>query len=156
MEILFLADMPNESLKIAQWYFDEWAYTVPGVTVDMVHQKVLDKSKNRMEIPLILLVHEDKELAGVAELKLRENLNHPEYEHWIGGVYVSPGLRGKGYASALISKAKSHAIELGIKSLYLQCEDHNIDLYLRHDFKILHNSEHNSVKTTIMVHDTSA
>ncbi|RYE54474.1 MAG: GNAT family N-acetyltransferase [Sphingobacteriales bacterium] len=156
MKITFLADMPEESLKIAQWYFDEWGYTVPGITVEMVHEKVLDKSRSRTDIPLIFIIHEDKELVGVTELKLRENKHFPEYEHWVGGVYVSPNYRGQGYASALISKAKTHTSDLGIKSLYLQCEDHNIDLYLKHDFKVLHNSEHNSVKTTIMVHDKSA
>lgn len=156
MEISLLADYPHEAPKIAKWYYDEWVHTVPGVTIDRVHQKIQERSKNRIDIPLMFIVHEDKELVGVAELKLRENTNHPEYEHWIGGIYVSLDNRGQGYASALISKAKLHAAELGIKSLYLQCEDHNIDLYLRHDFKVLHNSEHSSVKTTIMVHDTSA
>ena len=156
MKVSFLADRPEESIKIAQWYFDEWGYTVPGVTVDMVHKKVLEKSQNRTNIPLIFMIHENQVLVGVAELKLRENKNFPEYENWVGGIYVSPDHRGKGHASTLISKAKSHAKKLGIRSLYLQCEDHNIDLYLKHDFEILHNVEHNAVKTTIMVHHTSA
>ena len=154
MEVSFLADSPNEAIKIAQWYFDEWAYTVPNITLDMVHQKVLEKSKNRVDIPLMFIVRDEQELAGAAELKLRENKNYPEYEHWIGGIYVEPRHRGKGYSSILISQAKSHVTELGIKSLYLQCEDHNVDLYIKHGFQALHQATHNSVKTTIMVYQT--
>ena len=150
MEVSFLADCPHESLKIAKWYFDEWGYTVPNITLDMVHQKVIEKSKNRKDIPLIITIHEKEELVGVAELKYRENKNHPEYEHWVGGIYVSPYHRGKGYSSTLIASTKDHALKLGLKSLYLQCEDKNINLYLKNGFHVLHQAEHNSVKTTIM------
>ena len=156
MEVSFLADNPHESIKIAQWYFDEWACTVPNVTLDMVHEKVLDRSKSKLEIPLIVTVHDEQELVGAAELKYRENKHYPEYEHWVGGVYVKPTHRGKGYSSALISKAKEHANKLGIKSLYLQCKDHNIGLYVKHGFQALHETEHNSVKRTIMVYQTGA
>ncbi len=52
--------------------------------------------------------------------------------------------------------SKSHVSQLGIKSLYLQCEDHNIDLYIKHGFQAFHQATHNPVKTTIMVYQTDA
>ena len=152
MEVSFLADHLNESEKIAKWYLDEWGYTVPNITFDMVHKKILEKSKSKVELPLMFVIHDEQELVGVAELKFRENKNFPKYEHWIGGIYVSSEHRGKGYSTILIEKAKSHALEQGINLLYLQCEDKNINLYLKQNFKALHQTEHNSVKTTIMVH----
>jgi len=51
----------------------------------------------------------------------------------------------------LIGKAKAHCVKANIETLYLQCEDKNIAYYLKFDFDILHESEHNGVKTTIMV-----
>ena len=38
-QIHFLADFPDESYVIARWYFEEWAYTIPGVTPAQVHEK---------------------------------------------------------------------------------------------------------------------
>ncbi|MGY0216394.1 GNAT family N-acetyltransferase [Endozoicomonadaceae bacterium StTr2] len=154
MKISLLADHPHESEKIAQWYFDEWAHTAPGMTLEKVIEKVREKACNRNEIPFAFVIHEDQELTGVAELKFRENSNHPEYEHWVGGIYVNPQHRGKGYAGILIARAKDYAREEGIKSLYLQCEDHNIDLYLKHGFRVLHQAGHHEITTTIMVWDS--
>ena len=104
-QIHFLADFPDESYIIARWYFDEWAYTVSGVTPAQVHEKVLLKANSRHEFPLAFVVHdENNKLVATAELKIRENIDFPEYEHWLGGVYVEDSARGKGYAAALVLK----------------------------------------------------
>lgn len=150
MKISYLADHPHESSKIAQWYFDEWGHTFPGTTIEKVNKSVSKKALSKSNFPLAFVIHEKDDLVAVAELKIRENKYHPEYEHWLGGVFVSSAHRGQGYASALISRAKDHAAELGIKKLYLQCEEHNIDLYSRHGFEILHKSSHGNTVTTIM------
>ena len=99
----------------------------------------------------MLTLHKGDELCACADLKLRENKHHPEYEHWIGGVYVEENYRGKGYAAALLKKAKEQVIKLNIDKLYLQSEDKNIMLYVKHGFDVLQESEHNGVITTIMV-----
>ncbi len=150
MEITLLADHPHEAEKIAQWYYGEWAYVFPNITVNMVLEKVVEKSVNRTEIPLAIVIHDNSELVGVAELKIRENANYPQYEHWLGGVFVDPLSRGSGIGGLLISEAKSKAVSLGVNDLYLQCESHNVDLYKKHDFKELHQAEHHGILTTIM------
>lgn len=38
----------------------------------------------------------------------------------------------------------------GVTMLYLQCESHNISLYQRHGFKVLHQANHHMVEVTIM------
>jgi len=131
MKISYLADCPQEAKTIAQWYFDEWAYAVPEVTVEKVLDNVKSNATSRAGSPLIMTLHEDHQLCACAELKLRENKNHPEYENWVGGVYVQENYRGRGYASALLDKAKQHTLQHNIKTLYLQCEDKNIALYLK-------------------------
>lgn len=151
MEISLLADHPSDAPKIAKWYYDEWARIAPNVTEDMVLEKVIEKSVNRMQVPLSIVAHKNEELVGVLELKLRENKNYPEYENWVGGVFTSPNHRGEGVASQLLNKAKSLAIELNIDKLYLQCESVNVGLYENHEFKALHHAKHHSVETTIMV-----
>lgn len=156
MKISFLADCPHEAEKIAQWYFDEWGYTVPGVTVEDVYAKVLLKSHSRYDFPLILVLHSGDELVAVAELKFRESKQYPEYEHWLGGVFVAGRARGRGCAAVLIDAAKNHVQRMNIQTLYLQCEQKNIKLYLKYGFQVLHDATHNGVSTTIMAWDTSS
>ncbi|MEZ9343609.1 GNAT family N-acetyltransferase [Vibrio cyclitrophicus] len=151
MEISLLADYPHEAPRIAKWYFDEWASMAPDFTEEMVLKKVIEKSGNRNEIPLSLVARIDDELVGVLELKLRENKNYPDYEHWVGGVFTHESHRCKGIAHNLLDSAKEKAISLGVKKLYLQCESFNIKLYSNHGFKVLHQAQHHEIETTIMV-----
>lgn len=150
MKISLLVDHPEAIGKIAKWYYNEWAYLSLQITEEMMYQKVLEKAANRDVIPLAIVAHHENELIGALELKLRENKNYPEYEHWIGGIFVDPLWRGQGVASQMITMAKEKARELGVTMLYLQCESHNISLYQRHGFKVLHQANHHTVEATIM------
>lgn len=153
MEISFLADKVSEAPKIAKWYYNEWGKISPSMTEDIVLKDIIEKSINRKTIPLFLVAHADNELIGVLELKFRENKNYPEYEYWVGGVFTCPSHRGKGVASRLLAKAKILATEFNIDKLYLQCESHNVPLYIRNGFSILHHAKHHNIETTIMVWD---
>ncbi|USA46587.1 GNAT family N-acetyltransferase [Acinetobacter sp. C26M] len=150
MKISLLIDHPEAVGKIAKWYYNEWAYLSLQITEEMMYHKVLEKVVNRDVIPLAIVAHHENELIGALELKLRENKNYPEYEHWIGGIFVDPLWRGQGVASQMILLAKEKAKELGVTMLYLQCESHNITLYQKHGFKVLHQANHHTVETTIM------
>ena len=151
MEISLLADHPHDAPKIAKWYYDEWARIVPNVTEEMILEKVIEKSLNREEIPLSLVAHLDGELVGVLELKIRENKNYPEYENWIGGVFTHHEHRCKGVAHSLLESAKEKAVRFGVKKLYLQCESFNVELYLNHGFKVLHQIQQNEIEVSVMV-----
>ena len=156
MKITSLADNPSDAKLIAKWYFDEWGYTIPSITEEMVLEKVTSRAANRVDFPLILTARERNSVVGAAELKFRENKDYPEYTHWIGGVYVTKEMRGNGYAKALVLKAIQHSAALGIKKLYLQCEEHNKGLYVKLGFQPLHEAVHNGVNTTIFVLEIDA
>jgi putative hydrolase of the HAD superfamily len=149
MNISLLADHPHESNTIAQWYYDEWLSSIPGITIERISEKIA-KSNNRTKVPLILLSYINNELVGVVELKFRENKNYPDYEHWLGGLYVKPQHRGQGISHSLIEEAKKHAIQLGVTEIYLQCESKNIELYKKHHFSVLHSASHGETPVTIM------
>lgn len=156
MEISLLADHPHEVSKIAKWYFDEWGDSTPGITQEIVLEKVREKSINRNKIPMTIVAYIDGELVGALELKIRENKHYPEYENWIGGVFITPSHRGHGIANQLLDKAKKLAIELGVQRLYLQCESFNIPLYLKNGFTVLHQAQHHGIEITIMVWEASS
>ncbi len=150
MEISLLADCPHEAPKIAKWYFEEWASHVPNVTEKMVLDDISQKASNRA-VPMSLVAIENGILIGVLELKLRENTDYPEYEHWVGGVFVASKYRGKGIAKSLLTEAKKIATSFDLGLLYLQCESHNVGLYRGQGFDALHQSGSNGRETTIMV-----
>ena len=151
MQVAYLADHPEHLSTIAKWYYDEWGKNGKSFTYDAIYEIGLSRVNNKGALPFSFVLLSDDSVIGVAELKYRENKHHPEYEHWIGGVYVCPNHRGKGYSEVLISRAKQFARELGIEKLYLQSDAHNIALYQKYGFEALHESEHSGDVTTIMV-----
>lgn len=151
MLVSVLADYPHYAKQIAEWYFSEWGSLVPGSTLESVENKVKERAVQGEHIPFGLVVHHQGELLAAADLKFRENTNYPEYEHWLGGVYVNPSYRGQGITRLLIERAKSEANRLGVEQLYLQCESHNIALYQKYGFTPLHTAKHHEADTTIMV-----
>lgn len=138
MKINYLADCPEEAKTIAHWYFSEWGYTVPTRTADKVLDKLKTSGMGRDGFPAVLTLHAKEALCACAELEFKENKHHPEYEHWIGGVYVQENSRGNGYSAALVEIANAISTQKNIDLLYLQCEDKIIALYLKCGFKILH------------------
>lgn len=153
--IKFLSEAPELSTIIAKWYYDEWGTDNASMTLEAMHDIVQKKTANKDQLPLSLVVFVDGHIAGVAELKYRENKNFPEYTHWLGGIFVAPQYRGLGLASKLINKAKAVAEKLNVKQLYLQTEPKNISLYEGHNFKQLHTADHMGIQTTIMVTNLS-
>jgi len=149
--IKFLSEVPELSNIIAKWYYDEWGTDNASMTLEAMHDIVQKKTANNDQLPLSLVIFVDDHIAGVAELKYRENKNFPEYTHWLGGIFVAPQYRGLGLASKLINKAKAVAEKLNVKQLYLQTEPKNIRLYEGHNFKQLHTADHMGIQTTIMV-----
>lgn len=59
--------------------------------------------------------------------------------------------RGKGYSTVILEHTFAHAKTQGIPSLYLQCEQHNIDLYLKHEFEVLHRLNDKGMEKAVMV-----
>ena len=152
MKISLLADCPHEINKIAKWYYDEWVHLFPNMTEEGVRKGLTETSIHRNEIPLELVIHENDELVGVAQLVYRENPKYPEYEHWLGGVVGAPEKRGSGMGNVLIREAKNKTVSLGVKALYLQCESPYVTLYKKYGFQELHAPNHSDqIPRTIMV-----
>lgn len=149
MHFSCLADHKEAAERIAQWYFDEWGRKVLGVTKASILEKMQIMTKNRRDFPMILTIYDESKLVGAVELKFREHKDFPQYEHWLGGVYMRQDMRGRGYAKALLTKAIKHAESLGIKTLYLQCEPHNENFYRKLGFKPVHAAKHAGIQTTI-------
>lgn len=129
MRIVLLADREEAVPLVACWYYEEWGYLHESATLDGT---VVDVRRylNRDKMPLILLAIEGDAVLGAAELKYREMAKtFPDYEHWLGGVYVAPEHRGRSIGSVLAEAIATRAPEHGVKTLYLQTEQLDGGLY---------------------------
>ena len=130
MQFTFLADRPEAVPVVARWCFDEWGHAVAGNTFEQTCARIRGRL-NRDRPPLHVLAVEGDEVIGAAQLKLREMSIYPEWEYWLGDVFVRPQSRGWGVASGLCRRAQDVAASLGIPSLHLQTEKSDGGLYAR-------------------------
>ena len=56
----------------------------------------------RDKTPLTLVAFKDEKPVGIAALKIREMEIHPQYQHWLGSVYVKENWRKMGIGSTLV------------------------------------------------------
>lgn len=155
MKIVLLSDHRSKIEQIAEWYFDEWLGANSSAKVENVAESIRTKLGSQETIPLFYIALDEDELAGVIELKFRENKSYPEYEHWLGGLYVKAEYRGKGVGTMLVRKVKAHAQRSKLPRLYLQCEEKLIGMYVDLGFKALHSARHGDTAVTILVWDES-
>lgn len=129
MKIVSLAEQPSAIKVVAAWFHDEWGYMhVTSSAADI--EADLASHCHGKALPQTFVAIIGGETVGAAELKIREVVALPEYEHWLGGVYVSPGHRGKGIASRLAQHVSNTACnEYGVASLYLQTDEPGGGLY---------------------------
>ena len=151
MKVSFLADEKHFIPTIAQWYFEEWAHLTSGISQEDIEIKVAKMAESRAALPLSFVLHDEDKPLAVAELKPHEHPDFPDYKYWLGGVFVPVDKRGRGYSSQILQHALTHAKNLGIPDLYLQCEEHNINLYLKHKFEVIHRMNDKGVGKAVMV-----
>ncbi len=155
VEFVLLADEPAAAETVASWYFEQWCRQSGRYTQAQVLAKVAS-ALNRNHAPLLILARVNHELVGAAELKIREMDLYPDYEFWLGGVYVTAKTRGLGVASALVKEALVRARAAGITHLYLQTEDLTGGLYARHGFEPVVQVESKGLQVLVMLNKLSA
>ncbi|HLK71369.1 MAG TPA: GNAT family N-acetyltransferase [Steroidobacteraceae bacterium] len=125
-----MADQPQAAVIVAHWYFQQWGHLRAADDEARVLER-LQEYQNRDRIPLMLLAMAADHVVGAAQLKIREMQMFPEREHWLGGVFVAPPYRGRGFASQLIARVVRLAQQFGVGTLHLQTERLDGGLYAR-------------------------
>lgn len=153
LTLKLLADLGRQRADVVQtlarWFFDEWGRHVPGVTLESEIAKV-SAFDGRHTAPLMVVAQVGGEPVGAAALKIREMSIYPEFEHWLGSVYVAPHYRGRGVASTLVRDIVGRANDAGIEDLYLQTEDFSGGLYAHHGFEPLERVLYKGVDVLVM------
>jgi len=151
---ILLADDPESASTVAQWYFDHWI----SQRSDTPFEKVLENvraSSSRLGTPMIVLIKQHQQLLGAAQLKIREMDIYPQYEHWLGGVYVQAQNRGLGIAAQLVKEVIRQARLAQINTLYLQTEDLSGGIYALLGFSPIEQVHYDGYHVLVMKCDVS-
>ena len=103
MELKPLSDHPDAIPVIGQWYFDEWGHKINNNTYEKTCERLSGDLKQQ-QFPYCFVAVENETLIGAARLKLREMDIYPDYEHWLGSVFVPLAARGGGVAGRMAKK----------------------------------------------------
>ncbi len=144
-----LAEAPQHITRIASWYLDEWGYLKDEATRETETDYVREYL-NPDCVPMILCAVEDDQLAGVVQLKFHEMKQYPDFEHWLGGVYVAPAFRGRNVATDLVSEILKYAHRFGIDTLYLQTINLTGGLYAQLGWQPVDQTVNNDLPTLVM------
>lgn len=109
--------------ELASWFYDEWGRKDSNNSLEIITQR-LQKRLNIDRAPLTLVGFSDKKAIASASIKIREMETHPQYEHWLGAVFIKPDFRGKGLGSQVVRHTVDVATRLKIERLYLYTHSH--------------------------------
>ena len=150
IEIKYLADYPELIPLLSSWFFDEWGKNNSTLTMNSINAALRQRT-NHDKLPLCLIAFMEKKPAGTVALKIREMETRPQYEHWLGNVYVLPEYRKQGIGTNLIKDAIYKAERIGINELYLYTRDRE-KLYSKIGWKTIEQVEYRGRKATLMKH----
>ena len=151
MKILQLCESPDLVPEIANWYFGEWGHYNSKLKQSDIENS-LQRYLQRDQIPFAVVALDNKALVGVAQIKIKELSLYPQYEHWLGGVFVKPECRGKAVGFKLIQQALKLANSHNIEELYLQTLRLDGGLYSKIGWQPVENFQHNGHSKLLMVY----
>lgn len=147
------ADAP-ERMQLAQWYHAQWGREA-GLSLEQELQR-LNLPQNAGGFPHLMAAFDGGQLVGAVQLKRREMQAFPQYEHWLGSVFVADSHRGRGLAGGLVEQAAAQAVRMGVTDLYLQTEALDGGLYARLGWKPLQEADNRSLRVLVMVRRLAA
>ena len=134
-EYIYLADQPQLLPTLADWFYEEWGHNNPQSSRESM-QRTLSEFLNKEQLPLTFVRMRDSKPIASASLKIREMVTHPQYLHWLGGVYVHPDYRGQGIGSQVVEFSAAQAIQLKVTDLFLYTRGHE-NFYARFGWRVI-------------------
>ena len=118
MRISYLAENPELAAQLIPALLEHWSYIFPNQTAAERAAK-FQAHQNRDELPIAWVAHDGNTALGTAALRQFDLEGREDLSPWLGGVFVLPGYRGRGIASALCRVVEDKAHGQGVARLYL-------------------------------------
>ncbi len=154
MEFRVLPADALERQQLARWYHAEWGRDA-GLSLEQELQR-LNPPQDAEGFPHLIAAFDGDQVVGAVQLKRREMQAFPQYEHWLGSVFVADSHRGRGLAGGLVEQAAAQAVRMGVTDLYLQTEALDGGLYARLGWKPLQEADNRSYRVLVMVRRLAA
>jgi len=147
--IEYLADHPEHIPTLSHWFYEQWSWFLPPESSAGTIATKFCTHLNHDAPPLALVALDGNELLGTASLRVHDMDIFTELSPWLGGVYVTPGHRGKGIGRRLVTAVERKARELGYRSIYLFTYD-RARFYQELDWRILTQLEYHGHPIVVM------
>lgn len=146
----YLANCPDLANDLARISWNEWRsiYEQLGETFDDALRKYRERT-NVDKLPLALVALTGGELVGTASLKHNDLDIRPDYNPWLGAVFVTPKWRGRGVGSLLCQRAVDDARRLKIPRLFLWTSTAEA-LYLKLGWRAIERTDYCRQRIVIM------
>lgn len=142
-----LEEHPNECGIVADWILSEW-----GKLPILDYFEAIANSKGwAHSFPHSLVAHAKGSIVGTVSILLDDLETRPEFNPWLGCLYVHPEWRRRGIGTSLLTAAEKLAtIRWRISDLYLFTENQTA-LYAKHGWKIVETDHYRKREITIMI-----
>jgi GNAT superfamily N-acetyltransferase len=155
MEFRVLPAGAPERQQLALWYHAQWGRDA-GLSLEQELQR-LNPAQDADGFPHLIAAFDGEQVVGAVQLKRREMQAFPQYEHWLGSVFVAGSHRGRGLASGLVEQqAAAQAVRMGVYELYLQTEALDGGLYARLGWMPLQEADNRNYRVLVMVRRLSS
>lgn len=154
MNIVDLRDVPEHLPTLATWHQQEWGYINPQRSLA---ERIAEMQTHLGDdlVPSTLVAENAGEVLGSASVIAHDMDVHQDKAPWLASVYVSPGARGKGFGSQLVSRVMQHAAAAGIPELYLYTMDQEA-LYQRLGWWTISREVYHGVDVIVMKTELSS
>jgi GNAT superfamily N-acetyltransferase len=118
MQISYLAERPELAAQLIPGLLENWAPIFPQQTAAN-RAEIFNAHLNYDELPIAWVAHDGDTALGTAALRKYDLRGREDLSPWLGGVFVLPGHRRRGIASALCRVVENKVYERGVSRMYL-------------------------------------
>src|SRR5205085_10269672 len=118
VQISYLIEHSEYIPQLAQWLFKQWDSILGEETPD-ARIKKLKTHMNRDKLPIAWVAHANRQLLGIAALRVHDLEGREDLTPWLGGVFVGSNFRRQGIGTALCAAVEEEARSRQIQTLYL-------------------------------------
>ena len=123
LEIFDLKDKPEYAETLAAWYYAEWACLLPNKSLQTTIRTVREQAQTEDSIYKTWVGIVNGFPVATASFREQEDTVRNDLRPRLGGVYVHPYYRGKGYGEKMVKHVMDYAQGLGgLGTLYLITE----------------------------------
>lgn len=146
----YLADCPEQVATVIRWWSEVWADRM-GSDLSVAEAQ-LRQSLNKTQLPIHLLAFQNGIPVATAALKFQElDQLYPDYQYWLGSVFVAKRYRNSRIASDISMKIVELARSRGLPHLYLQTINLNGGLYSGLGWKPVEKFSYKDEETLLML-----